>query len=79
MTRRDRRPLIRLPGCGTLLGCLTIVAAAVWVIVRTVTLWVTGHPWLVIAVLAAMAGAGTLGGRAAARRAPPPDDEPPDT
>lgn len=33
----------RLPGCGTFLLLLVIVAASVWVVVRTVTMWITGH------------------------------------
>lgn len=46
-----------------MLLCLAIVAAAVWVIVRDVTLWITGHPWIFCAVALLAAGGGVAGWR----------------
>lgn len=57
----------RRSGCGTALGCLAATAAAVFAIVRAVTMWVTGHPWAVITVAVLVAAGGTLGGWLAAR------------
>lgn len=57
----------RLSGCGTVLLLLTIVAAAVWVVVHTVTMWITGHPGAVAVVLATTAAGGTVGGWIGAR------------
>jgi restriction system protein len=54
-------------GCGTLLGCLLIAAAAVVVIVRSVTVWISGHPEIVIGLIALMALGGWSGPRVAQR------------
>jgi restriction system protein len=61
-----RRPRLR-DGCGTLLGCLLIAAAAVFVIVRSVTVWISGHPEIVAGLIALMALGGWSGPRVAQR------------
>jgi restriction system protein len=59
------RPRRRLPGCGTALLLLAVVAGSVWVVVRSVTLWITGHPEAVALVVAF----GALGGFGMSRAA----------
>jgi len=46
---------------GTLAYCLSVVAAGVWVVVRTVTMWTTGHP-AAVGVVVLLACAGGVGG-----------------
>ncbi|SEO83787.1 restriction endonuclease [Actinacidiphila rubida] len=60
-----RRRGIPRPSCLTPIGCLAIVAAAVWFIVRSVTMWISGHAIAVTAaaLLAALGGAGLFRAR----------------
>lgn len=60
------RPRRRLPGCGTALLLLAVVAGGVWVVVRSVTMWITGHPEAVALVVAFAALGGFGASRAAA-------------
>jgi hypothetical protein len=61
MTTRRRRRRIPRPDCSTILLCLAVLAAGVWVVVRSVVMWITGHPGAVtvLLVLAGLTGAGT--------------------
>jgi membrane protein YdbS with pleckstrin-like domain len=60
-------PRPRLPGCGTILLLLAVVAASVWVVVHAVTMWITGHPGAVAVILVTAAAGGALGGWVGAR------------
>lgn len=53
---------VRRSGCATLLGCLGVVTAAVYVIVHAVTAWITGHAWIVWVVAGMAAAGGVVGG-----------------
>lgn len=66
MTRRQR---LR-GGCGTLLGCLGVVALSVWIIVHAALAWIAGHPAVPAAVALLMGLGGWGGTRLAARRDP---------
>lgn len=55
-----RRSRIR-DGCATLALCLVVVAAVVWVIVRTVVMWIAGHPGAVAILVAFAIGGGVAG------------------
>ncbi|WP_052397245.1 restriction endonuclease [Streptomyces sp. NRRL F-5123] len=72
MSARYRRRRWHRPTCGSFLLAVAIGAAGVWVVVRAVVAWLTGHPAAVAAVvaLAALGGTGIsrLTGRATARR-----------
>lgn len=65
-TRPRRRRLA--PGCGTLLGCLGVVAISVWIIVHAALAWIDGHPAIPAAVALLMGLGGWGGTRLAARR-----------
>lgn len=60
MAARYRPRRRRLPSCGSVLLAAAIGAAAVWVAVRAVVAWATGHPAAVAALVAtvALGGAG---------------------
>lgn len=65
---RRRRSRRLLPGCGTLLGCLGLVALSVWIIVHAALAWIAGHPAVPAAVALLMGLGGWGGTRLAARR-----------
>lgn len=64
MAARYRRRRWR-PSCGSLLLAAVVVAGSVWVVVRSVTLWVSAHPEALVAVVLV----GALGGFGATRTA----------
>lgn len=59
MAARYRRRRFR-PSCGSVLFALAVAAGAAWVVVRSITLWVTTHPGalLVVAVLGCLGATG---------------------
>lgn len=67
MTRPRRYGRVR-DACGTLALCLVVVAAVVWVVVRTVVMWIAGHPGAVGVVIAFALGGGAAGSWIRARR-----------
>lgn len=72
MSARYRPRRRRLPSCGSVLLAAVVGAAAVWVAIRAVVAWVTGHPAAIAAVVAVAALGGTglsrLTARTTARR-----------
>ena len=78
-----RRPLIRRPDCLSVIVTLVVLAAGVWLAIRSAVHWLIGHAWYILGMMGITAvTAGIVIGLSIANylgrtpRARPPD--PPD-